>query len=117
MPEPTVFGTRLKHARETRGLTQAELAERANLTSIHVSHFETGVKPSASAMTLVKLANALSVSVDYLLGRTNEMEAVGGPAAVLLRNLGDASAETIDRMAALAKTFADMDQQKRKQGG
>lgn len=113
MPSPTEFGRRLKQARELRGQTQAEVAERAGLTPVQISHFETGVKPSASAITLVKLADALSVTVDYLLGRTNEMQAVGGPAAVVLRNLGEASSQTIETVAEIAKTLAQKD---RKEG-
>jgi transcriptional regulator with XRE-family HTH domain len=62
------FGDRLREAREARGMTQAELAGRAVIASVHVSHFETGVKPAPSAATLVKLAGALQCSTDYLLG-------------------------------------------------
>lgn len=112
-PTPTEFGKRLKQVRELRGQTQAELAERAGLTPVQISHFETGVKPSASAITLVKLADALSVTIDYLLGRTSEMGAIGGPAAVVLRNLGEASSQTIETVAEIAKSLA----QKDKKGG
>jgi transcriptional regulator with XRE-family HTH domain len=108
-PTPTEFGRRLKQVRELRGQTQAELAERAGLTPVQISHFETGVKPSASAVTLVKLADALSVTIDYLLGRTNEMQTVGGPAAVVLRNLGEASSQTIETVAEIAKSLAQKD--------
>ena len=106
---PTEFGVRLKQARELRGLTQAELANRAGLTPVQISHFETGVKPRASAITLVKLADALSVTIDYLLGRTSETDAVGGAAAVVLRNLGDASTHTIETVAEIAKSLAQKD--------
>jgi transcriptional regulator with XRE-family HTH domain len=106
---PSEFGKRLKEVRELRGLTQAELAERAKMTAVQISHFETGIKPSASAVTLVKLGDALSVTIDYLLGRTNEMHAVGGEAAVVLRNLGGASASTIETVAEIAKSLAQKD--------
>jgi transcriptional regulator with XRE-family HTH domain len=106
---PTEFGKRLKHVRELRGLTQAELADRASLTPVQISHFETGVKPSASAITLVKLADALTVTIDYLLGRTSEMQAVGGAAAVVLRSLDQASSSTIETVAEIAKSLAQKD--------
>lgn len=106
---PTEFGRRLKQVRELRGQTQAELAERAGLTPVQISHFETGVKPRGSAITLVKLADALSVSIDFLLGRTDEMQAVGGPAAVVLRNLSEASSQTIETVAEIAKSLAQKD--------
>jgi len=106
---PTEFGKRLKQARELRDLTQDQLARRAGLTAVQISHFETGVKPSASAITLVKLADALSITIDFLLGRTKEMNVVGGPAAVVLRNLGDASTSTIETVAEIAKSLAQKD--------
>lgn len=110
---PSEFGIRLKEVRELRDLTQAQLAKKAGLTPVQISHFETGVKPSASAVTLIKLADALSVTIDYLLGRTAERTAVGGPAAVVLRNLGDASTSTIETVAEIARSLAQKD---RKEG-
>lgn len=112
-PSPTEFGQRLKQVRERRGLTQDQLARKAGLTAVQISHFETGVKPSASAVTLVKLADALSVSIDFLLGRTAELQAVGGAAAVVLRNLGDASSSTIETVAEIAKSLAQRDRKER----
>jgi transcriptional regulator with XRE-family HTH domain len=32
----------LRHAREAKGLTQEQLAQRAGLTSVHISNVETG---------------------------------------------------------------------------
>jgi transcriptional regulator with XRE-family HTH domain len=59
----------LKQLRERRGLTQAELGTRASMSAASVSHFETGQR-QPSLESLVKLADALEVSVDTLLGRT-----------------------------------------------
>ena len=68
-----IFPTRLRTAREHRELSQGELADRAGLQASAVSHFETaGRKPSFD--NLKKLADALNISTDYLLGRTVEME-------------------------------------------
>ncbi len=115
MAQPTIFGTRLKHARELRDLTQAELAAKAGISPIQVSHFETGARPSASADTLVKVANALSVSIDFLLGRAANPEPVGGNVEVVLRSLGRASQETIDAVAEIARALARKDELKRKE--
>jgi transcriptional regulator with XRE-family HTH domain len=69
----TIFSARLKAARELRGLNQDQLAERSGLQSSAVSHFETGGrKPSFD--NLKRLADALGVSTDYLLGRTSDPE-------------------------------------------
>ena len=64
----------------------------------------TGAGLSAAA-TLVKLANALSVSVDYLLGRVDDPSAVGGQVGALLRSVEGATADTIDDLVRIAKTL------------
>ncbi len=72
MDSPDLFPERLKSARETRELTQSALAVLARLPQSSVAHFEAGArKPSFE--NLRRLANALQVTTDYLLGRTDEM--------------------------------------------
>ena len=62
------FAERLKKIRTSKELSQSGLANKIGLKPAAVSHFETGQrKPPLE--TLVKLSDALSVSVDYLLGR------------------------------------------------
>ena len=59
-------GQRIKAAREARGLTQAELAARAELSATHVSVIERGLKvPNLDSF--VAIANVLGVSADTLL--------------------------------------------------
>jgi transcriptional regulator with XRE-family HTH domain len=58
----------LQALREKRGLTQADLGKRAGMAAASVSHFETGQR-APSLESLVRLADALDVSVDVLLGR------------------------------------------------
>jgi transcriptional regulator with XRE-family HTH domain len=68
------FKTRLKIIRDIRGLTQAELAEKAGFQPSHISHFETGERlPSAD--NLRSLCIALNVSADYLLDTDNDVTA------------------------------------------
>lgn len=63
-----IFRNRLIEAREHKAITQVELAVKAGLRGSAISNFETGMrKPSIEQ--LVKLADALGVSVDHLLGR------------------------------------------------
>jgi transcriptional regulator with XRE-family HTH domain len=67
-----VFPERLRGARELRELTQEALAGRSGLQPSAISHFESGTrKPSFD--NLRRLADALRVSTDYLLGRTKEI--------------------------------------------
>ena len=60
------IGLRIREARNAKGWPQAELAFRAGLNSAYVSHIETG-KTKLALPTIVKIANALSVSTDELL--------------------------------------------------
>ena len=68
-----MFKNRLVLARQIRKLNQEELARKSGLKPAAISHFETGArKPSFD--NLKKLADALQVTGDYLLGRTDDME-------------------------------------------
>ena len=67
-----ILRTRLRKAREARKLSQSFLARLAGCGQEKISFYETG-KSKSQYQTLVRLANALQVSIDYLLGRTDEM--------------------------------------------
>ena len=62
----TLLGNRIRVARERKGITQEDLAERVDISPSHVSVIERGVKASR-VDTLVRIANELDVSADYLL--------------------------------------------------
>ncbi|MFC7319849.1 helix-turn-helix domain-containing protein [Halobacillus campisalis] len=64
-----MLSQRLKYSRKTKGLTQSELANKIKTTKGTVSNYENGYSTPSNEM-LISLANALDVSVDYLLGRT-----------------------------------------------
>ena len=103
---------RIRQTRETRRLTQAELAERAGLPPATVSHFETGVRVPGTS-TLRKLADALEVSLDYLLGRVDEPDGVGPVHQVLHRDLRDLSTESLEIVQGIIKDLKKRDQKKR----
>lgn len=76
-PTTDVFPERLRLARTQRDLSQDGLAQRSNLQPSAISHFETGTrKPSFD--NLRKLADALEVTTDFLLGRVDEMQETAG---------------------------------------
>lgn len=60
------IGLRIKIARIKAKMTQEVLAEKAELTAAHISNIETG-NTKLSLPTIIRIANALSVSVDELL--------------------------------------------------
>ena len=69
-----VLPNRLSDARSHAGLEQAELGRRIGIPASSISHFEAGRrKPSLNS--IYKIAEALDVSTDYLLGRTSDRAA------------------------------------------
>ena len=62
---------RIRNLREDRDLTQQDLADHLNCTQACYSHYESG-KRDVPAEVLSRLADFYGVSVDYLLGRTNQ---------------------------------------------
>jgi len=68
-----LFVVRLKMLMAEKGLSPAELADRADLARSALTQFFSGDrKPSSDAV--VKLANILDVSTDYLLGRRDQSQ-------------------------------------------
>ena len=61
---------RLKELRRAKQISQVKLAIDLNLTQNSVSRYETGER-EADYKTLIAIADYFNVSIDYLLGRTN----------------------------------------------
>ena len=60
------IGARARRRREVLGCTREQIAERANISVQFLFDIEKG-KKSMTALTIVNLAEALSVSIDFLL--------------------------------------------------
>lgn len=60
------IGKRIRNIRIKQNISQEKLAEIADLSTAHISHIETG-NTKLSLPTIIKIANALSVSVNVLL--------------------------------------------------
>lgn len=71
-----MFNTRLREMRIKRGFTQQYMADSINVQVRSYQHYEEG-KRSPSFDLLVKLADTLDVSLDYLFGRDEFMKAHG----------------------------------------
>lgn len=115
MPED--FKARLRRARENRGMSQADLGLKTGLKAAAVSHFETGQR-APSFDNLRKLADALSVSVDYLLGRLDEEQHGHGLAAaprakVLFRNAEKLSDEAFSQLEMMAEMLREREERKK----
>jgi transcriptional regulator with XRE-family HTH domain len=64
------FGKKLRECRDTKNLSQSQLAEEVGVHQNVISRYERGdITPSIDVVS--KIADALEVSVDYLIGKTN----------------------------------------------
>jgi transcriptional regulator with XRE-family HTH domain len=99
------FGDRLRRTREEKRLSQAELAQKTGFQPSAISHFESG-RRAPSFDNLKKLADALSVSIDYLLGRETVPTTAGPVAQKLFRNFEQMTAEDQEDLAKFAALLA-----------
>jgi transcriptional regulator with XRE-family HTH domain len=102
---PDEFAVRLRAAREAKGLSQADLAEKTGLQPSAISHFETGRRAPAFD-NLKVLADALSVTTDYLMGREKVGTAAGPEAEQMFRDFSKLSAADQERLAEFARLLA-----------
>jgi transcriptional regulator with XRE-family HTH domain len=66
--EESVFAKRLREIRKRRGLTQAELAQKLGLQQSMIAQYERGYIRVHAATLIVRLAAALQVTPNELLG-------------------------------------------------
>jgi len=80
------FGKKLRDARETKDLSQAELAKKINSYHSIIGKYERDeVKPTIDVVK--KLADALDTTAGYLLGETEDRELLKDPS--MLQRLND----------------------------
>ena len=65
------IGDRLRTLRESKGMTQDDLAEVTGMNRVTIAKYETG-KIEPKSKSLSKLAAALDVSTDFLIGQSDE---------------------------------------------
>ena len=65
------FSNRLKQLRKKKKLKQSDMAELLELTTRHYQQIEYG-KVNIPTLTLIFLADYFDVSIDYLVGRTDD---------------------------------------------
>lgn len=64
-----MLAKRVKEYRKQKRLTQQKLAEKTGLSFNTITKIEQGIGDSPTLKTLVKLSDALGVSIDELVGR------------------------------------------------
>ena len=100
-----IFSERLRAARELRKLSQGDLATKTGFQPSAISHFETGNR-SPSFDSLKRLADALSVTTDYLLGRTDQAALAGPTAGRLFRHAEQFSEDDLNALESMAEVLA-----------
>lgn len=68
-----VLRRRITEARESQGLSQAELAEKAGVTPAAISQIEKGHRVPTIPV-LRRIVSVLGVTIDYLTGKTDQPE-------------------------------------------
>lgn len=64
--ERAALGKRIRETRITKGYTQQDLADRADVGVVYISEIERGIK-MPSLNIFIKIIDALDVSADYIL--------------------------------------------------
>src|ERR1035437_10389531 len=64
------LGKQLQRARQSAGLTQQQLCQKANLSFSTLTKIERGAIKSPSIFTVEAIANALGTSLDKLIGHS-----------------------------------------------
>lgn len=67
------FGARVRKAREAFDMTQADLADETNVSQARISAIELASAERVAFDTVLRIARALDVSLDYLAGLSNEL--------------------------------------------
>lgn len=68
---PPSFASRLKELRISQNLTMESLAKDLNTTRATISNFENEQRKPSLDM-IIKIADYFQVSIDYLVGRTDD---------------------------------------------
>lgn len=67
------IGTNIRHYREKYGITQEELADKANISRVAIGSYERGIR-IPNTKFLIKISNALGVSYEQLIDGTKIVE-------------------------------------------
>lgn len=99
-----IIGRRIRELRLEKRMTQADLAEKINMSVTYMSHIETA-KRKASLESLLRISNALEITMDRLLNgnQTNDPAEYLMDLAVLLEDCTGQEKRMIYEIAFSAK--------------
>lgn len=97
----TIFSERLRALRTSRSISQERLARQLNYGYTAIANYESG-RNEPSISDLSKIADFFDVSVDYLIGRTDNM--MSHKSLALYERLKDTTLFDLMRAAEYAKS-------------
>ena len=102
------LGQRIVELREEHDLTQKELAAKANITESAISYYVKGVR-TPSGEILSRMAETLSTTTDFLLGRTEDYDVPpeNKELKTLQRNLGKLDPERLKKAEGMLRLVFD----------
>ncbi len=100
-----MIGERLSELRQDLGLTQQQLADRLSISVYTVSSYERNISTPDDEMKK-RMSELFGVSVDYMLGLTDNQIAVNQVKSqlLLLQNLPDTAVKELSDFIAYLKT-------------
>ncbi|ABW19393.1 helix-turn-helix domain-containing protein [Alkaliphilus oremlandii] len=115
MTDKIKFKERLKELRKENNMTQQELADKLGLVRTAIANYETG-RTVPDAETLNLIANILSTTTDYLLGRANYIpKEKNKPSStdIISEDIRKLSPESQEELKKLIELYKMRDMQKR----
>ncbi|MCR3759347.1 helix-turn-helix transcriptional regulator [Clostridium felsineum] len=72
----SILGQNIKMIREKKYINAYQLSKKAHVSASTISEIESGIRQNLNSSTVMKIANALDVSVDSLYKTENNLEYV-----------------------------------------
>lgn len=85
--EPSIIGRQIRRLRRDLGLTQEQLAERAEVSVDLIKKLEQGARQDARATSLMRLAQALDTDVSELAGKRPRISSQPGASVRAIRDI------------------------------
>ena len=110
------LGNRIREERKRANLTQEQLAELSNCNESYIGQIERGVK-NPSLEVIVNIANALNVTVDYLLADNVRVDQLDDMLDEIVSLLKDRDPEDARFIITITRLFLDLLDKKRDMKG
>lgn len=101
------LGNRIREERQKTHLTQEKLAEAVGCNESYIGQIERGYK-NPSLEIIVNIANALNVTVDYLLSDTVKVDQIDGLIEEVISLLKERDSEDVRAIITMTRLFLDL---------